>query len=306
MTAPGSTPGRAWHGGLAFLLSVLVHGLVVVACMLSPGRARHAGAGLFVEQRVKDDGPILGLFLADQPAPAEPSLLATSPTAHSENERPPPAAPAVIPELEGPPPPVSRPRESGPPTAVASGLTRASSASPPGSAGVSNAFFEIPARGQSVVFVLDRSASMGQSRAFGVARRELLAGLDRLPATTRFQVIVYNRIAEVLRIAGQADLVPATPENRREAARLLHGLTTEGGTEHLPALQRALVLQADVIYFLTDAHDLKAEHARMVTRLNRGRSVIHAVVLGREQADSTLRVLAKENRGEYRAVTGAP
>lgn len=147
---------------------------------------------------------------------------------------------------------------------------------------------------------------MGQSRSFAAARRALLDSLERLPATIRFQVIVYNRTAEVLRIAAGAELVAATPQNKREAAHLLDVLHTEGGTEHLPALQRALALHPDVIYFLTDAHDLKAEHARAVTRLNRGRSVIHAIVLGNEKEGSSLRVLARENRGEYRALPALP
>lgn len=307
MAAPGSMSGRAWHGGMAFLLSVLIHGLVVLACVLTPGRPPRPVAGLLVEQRVRDEAPALGLFLTESsvlppPSPPRPQSEATL-RLHARPAEPSP--PAVIPVLEGVP--LTQSRKSmvdlaTDPNGTVAQVSAVGSTTPLGAVGGQTALFEIPAVGQSVVFVLDRSASMGQSRAFAAARREIHAVLERLPATSRFQVIVYNRVAEVLRIAGRADLVPATPENVREAARLLHELVPEGSTDHLPALRQALALQADVVFVVTDAHDLKQDQTRAVTRLNHRRSVIHAVVLGHENPDSALRVLARENRGEYRCV----
>src|SRR5262249_32318826 len=103
--------------------------------------------------------------------------------------------------------------------------------------------FPIPATAASVVFVLDRSISMGPSGALAAARRELLACLLALPSSLRFQVIPYNRRAEPLRIAGRQELIPATPDTIQSAVRQIRELCPEGGTDHLGALRRGLALR---------------------------------------------------------------
>ncbi len=113
--------------------------------------------------------------------------------------------------------------------------------------------FPVPAAARSVVYVIDRSGSMGQRGRLTLARRELEASLHSLPESTQFQIIAYNRQAEPLRLSGKSSLVPATPDNIQQAARLLDAMEPEGGTEHLPALQQAIRLRPDVIFFLTDA-----------------------------------------------------
>lgn len=87
MTAPVPTPRRAWRGGLALLLSILVHGLVVLACVLAPARVKHSGSGgLFVEQQIRDAGPEVGLFLAEVTVPAaQPMPPAPSPPVFAPN-----------------------------------------------------------------------------------------------------------------------------------------------------------------------------------------------------------------------------
>src|SRR5206468_2797235 len=108
------------------------------------------------------------------------------------------------------------------------------------------------------------------------ARREVVASLRRLPPSARFQVVAYNRAAEPL---PPGSLLPATPDAIADAERALDALEAEGGDEHGRALCRALALAPDVIYFLTDADDLKPEEVAEVTRLNRQRVAIHAVCL---------------------------
>src|ERR671938_529496 len=100
---------------------------------------------------------------------------------------------------------------------------------------------------------------MGQDGLCDAARHELRDSLLRLPPAVRFQVIVYNRVPRPLRIGARSGLVPATPENKAEALRLLDGLRPEGGTQHAAALRQALDLQPDAIFFLTDAADLRPE-----------------------------------------------
>jgi hypothetical protein len=167
------------------------------------------------------------------------------------------------------------------------------------------AFFEIGARAGSVVYVIDRSASMGLRGALGLAKRELLASVEKLPAETRFQIIIYNRLAECLKIGGRTDLVPASLENKREVAALLESVRPEGSTDPLPALRRALALRPEVIFFLTDADDFDFRQVAALTQLNHGRTAIHSIemnTLHRNRDDLPLQVLARTNRGQYRAI----
>src|SRR5205823_2337632 len=144
--------------------------------------------------------------------------------------------------------PVRRDGDSSAP--LGDGLTRIGSRETEEGNGIS--FFQVPARGTAVVYVIDRSASMGLHGTLETAKRELLASLGHLPSTARFQVIFYNRQAEPLRIGGRSDLLPASRENKDAAAALLLSLRAEGGTEHARALQRALALQPDTIFFRSE------------------------------------------------------
>jgi hypothetical protein len=151
--------------------------------------------------------------------------------------------------------------------------------------------------------------SMGLHGRLDVARRELLDSLRRLPDTSRFQIIVYNRQPEALRVAGRAGLLPATEENKGRAALFLREVLAEGATDHLPALTLALTLQPDVIFFLTDADDLTDTQVQTVTRINqeqnREHTSIHAIELStdnRDREDMPLHLLARRNHGTYRAV----
>src|SRR5262249_3744008 len=58
-------------------------------------------------------------------------------------------------------------------------------------AGSTTTFFQVSTQAQSVVYVIDRSGSMGNGGRMALARRELLASLDRLPVSARFQIIPY-------------------------------------------------------------------------------------------------------------------
>lgn len=174
-----------------------------------------------------------------------------------------------------------------------------------GAGGAGTDFFHIGTSCKTVVYVIDRSASMGLNGSLTVAKRELLASLKRLPPEARFQVIFYNRSAEPLRIGGRSDLLPATPDYKQQVALLLETLDAEGGTEHLSALQCALAFQPEVIFFLTDADDLRDDQIRAVTLANHGQTAIHAIQLTASQHNDgnvPLFALARANQGQYQAV----
>src|SRR5262249_55676460 len=121
----------------------------------------------------------------------------------------------------------------------------------------------------------------------------------------RFQVILYNRYAEPLRLDGHTDLVPASAANRNQVAAVLNTVRAEGATNHQQALRRALEIRPDIIFFVSDADDLTLAQVLALTRQNRGRSVIHTIELsptGRPRSERPLALLAHGNRGTYQAV----
>ncbi len=164
--------------------------------------------------------------------------------------------------------------------------------------------FPLPATATSVVYVLDRYLTMGIDRKLDFARRELIASLRRLPSSVRFQVIDYNESVETLVVDGQRDLLPAEPAIVERAISFLSTLAAAGATNHFAALRRGLELRPNVLFFLTDADDLKAEVISSITQRNQ-HSVIHTIELTRlrtPRPEGPLAQLARDNHGTYRRV----
>ncbi len=111
--------------------------------------------------------------------------------------------------------------------------------------------------GQTVVYVLDASGSMGAGGKFDAARAALVATLMQQPATVRFQVIVYDSTARPV-LASDGTALAATDANVRAVTTKLAMLEPRGKSNHLVAVRAALGFRPDVIVLLTDADDLTA------------------------------------------------
>ncbi len=108
--------------------------------------------------------------------------------------------------------------------------------------------------GQSVVYILDCSGSMGEFGKLDMARSALMATLRRQPETLHFQVIPYNSNARLL-LPGAWSTISgnlALTENR------LARLEATGRSNHAEALRVAVTLRPEAIVWLTDADDLSA------------------------------------------------
>jgi hypothetical protein len=173
-----------------------------------------------------------------------------------------------------------------------------------GGGGGGSGALRAPAAARKVVYLIDRSTSMGFG-ALAVARRELTAGIAALPTDARFAVILYNRQAVSLTLGGQDGLVPATADNRAEAVRLVSQVLAQGGTDHAAAVRQAVALEPDVIFLVTDSDDLTADQARSLTRLNIGHAAILTVEIndgGDSREETPLKLLARLNGGTHRVV----
>jgi hypothetical protein len=207
------------------------------------------------------------------------------------------------------------PLDRGPPAALPSPLPaqsltarEATRADPPldrsPRLGVQTQLFGISGRGNRFIYVFDRSASM-DGRPLAAAKRELIDSLHSLHSANQFQVIFYNQephLMPALRGARQA-LIPADEPGKRLAANFIGSIFADGPTNHMAALQVALELHPDVIFFLTDAEEpqLGTDDFLRIGQLNRG-TAIHAIefVAGPPRSGPNfLQRLALENGGEH-------
>lgn len=190
-----------------------------------------------------------------------------------------------------------------------SGQTTAGSPTPgPGE----TAFMDIIGSGDSFVYLIDVSSSMSmsQNRRLNLAKSQLVNSLRLLKRNQSFQVFFYSDYVEELRLRQRQreELYQATSVNLQLAESSIGAVRAHGGTSHLPALKRALALESDVIYFLTDGDEprLLTSELNQVRRMNGGRSQIHVVEFASgplESRQSTwLHQLARQSGGKYRRV----
>ena len=291
-------------GWLALLISTALHGI---------------GIGLFCWLASKNQARLTPVDLPQfVPAQDEPSM-----TTFVMGERtevmalPPRGKPIISAQINDPPKPVHQ-SPPNPPGNLAEAIKAQASpldnpgtvsgemvALKPGAGNIATTtFFAVPAKGQKIVYLIDHSASMGPSGALEVAGQELLASLGRLPTGTRFQIIVYNRAANLL-LPRFPDWISVHADAIKQVAVAWNDLPAEGGTDHVRALKLALAQRADVIFFLTDAGDVRADQLKEITRLNQGRTAIHVIQLNagqRPHDDGPMQRLARENRGTFQSV----
>jgi hypothetical protein len=166
-------------------------------------------------------------------------------------------------------------------------------------------FFGIWDAGARFIYVIDCSGSMYSYNSMQAAKNELLSSLTNLRRSQQFQIVFYNLDQRWMKAPGKTDFqyFPASESNRRLAAQFVAEVQPDGGTQHLPALELALRLHPDVIFFLTDAGEpaMKPEEMEEIQKLNAGRTRIHCVQFGMNDnaVADFLRKLASENNGDF-------
>ena len=166
-------------------------------------------------------------------------------------------------------------------------------------------FFGARDQAGSFAYVIDRSGSMTNRNSLGVAKRELTASLGQLPPDAKVGVIVYNMNASTFADAkGVEGLMPATAENKARIQARLKTVDPEGGTDHKVALQTALAMRPEVVFFLTDG-DLMSTADVEDIRAVAGSTRIQVVEfgIGPDPGSVTpLRTLAATTGGAYRYI----
>lgn len=198
--------------------------------------------------------------------------------------------PAPKPRLEQPPavPVLAEPKKL--PAAVSeqpgATIERAShsdsSPQPPGSlqkfAGALPLHGKWKSPGKTIVYILDRSASMGPDDLLGRAIASLTASLSQLGSDGRFQIVAYNGGVNLF----VRQPVEATPANIVRAGEWLKELTAEGRSDHRAGFREALACRPDAMFLLTDADDLEESDVRSIRTLMRSPVYLTAAVFGNQ------------------------
>lgn len=172
-----------------------------------------------------------------------------------------------------------------------------------------SAYYGMPIYGQRVVFVIDASGSMRVGGRIEAAKRELINAVNGLPEGVSFNILAFH----VNVTPWQRKLAVASPENKRLATAFVQSLGLGPATASYDALEAALDLDAESIYFLTDGAPRggKVVHpvqiVDVLTRLNHTRRVtINSIGIGVGLEggvfDEFLKTLSEQNYGDYRRV----
>lgn len=93
-------------------------------------------------------------------------------------------------------------------------------------------------------------------------------------------------------------LLPASARFKHEAQRWILTIRAGGGTMPRDALQLALSLKPEMIYFLTDG-EIPEDTPQVVREANKSKVRVNTIALGEEGGGDLLKQIARENNGKY-------
>lgn len=191
------------------------------------------------------------------------------------------------------------------------GVAQGGSEGTQGNRGRSNGPHTIPtlSPGQHVLYLLDRSLSMGWRNCLVQARTELLHSLEDLPTSSPFQVLVFNRQVELLLSDSRNRWLQTDRGTVQRIREALSSLAPSDGTQLFLAIKEALVWRAQHLVLITDAEDLSVKEIMELTRFNAGRSRIHVLDMRwrpGQPGSLALQQLTLSNQGSYRQAVTPP
>jgi Ca-activated chloride channel family protein len=154
---------------------------------------------------------------------------------------------------------------------------------------------------REVVFVIDNSGSMG-GQSIDQAKASLVLAIQKLGPDDRFNVIRFDDTLTVF----FPSLVDTSEGNRDRAIAYVNGLTADGGTEMMPALESALKNQGPVadgavrqVVFLTDGAIDNEEQLIKEIEAARGEARVFTVGIGSAPNSFFMAKAAEMGRGTY-------
>lgn len=164
----------------------------------------------------------------------------------------------------------------------------------------STSFGEAPRGARRIVFVLDRSGSMG-GQPITQAKRACEACLAALSAEDEFGLVVFDNAVEVF----SERLVKADAEARQAAREFLAGVDARGGTELAAGAERgAAMLRSGGggdLFLITDGQVFGTED--ILGRVRAAGVRVHCLGIGSASQDRFLALLARQTGGASRFLT---
>jgi len=159
--------------------------------------------------------------------------------------------------------------------------------------------FKIDPHIKSVVFVMDRSASMGWGQALERVKAELAYGLQELKPDQSFGVIFFDHTEETLE--PNFRLLPATTNNVERTKTWMESVHPRGGTMPAEAMKMAIDAGPQLVVLLSDG-EFDPFSVSMITQHNQNRRDKKCRIdcVGLSDIIVTLSDIAKQNGGSYR------
>jgi hypothetical protein len=159
-----------------------------------------------------------------------------------------------------------------------------------------------PRRGRKIVYVVDNSRSMNHPHdseaktRFRRVKVELINSIWHMGPEQAFYIIFFSNKTHPMPATTLQAATPAAKQRYLEwAARMDAG---GAPTDPRQALELALNLKPDIIYFLTDGEFDKSVN-RKLTRIKQSRTAIHTFAFGERIGEAVLEKIARNNQGQY-------
>ncbi len=153
---------------------------------------------------------------------------------------------------------------------------------------------------RKIVYVVDRSGSMTDT--FVYVQQELRRSISALRRSQKFHVIFFNAGRPLENPPRR--LVSAIRAHKETFLEFLEGVGPKGGTNPGPALHRALDLEPDLIYLLSDGVDFDADLLEKLKTWNENRKVeIYTIAYLDRSGSELLQLIARQNNGKFKYVT---
>ncbi|MCA9127818.1 MAG: hypothetical protein KDB22_12065 [Planctomycetales bacterium] len=286
------------------LISILAHVLLLIALAVITLKLPAKPAGMALQSTVAETNDEIFELTSDQPVATPDMTEALEQTLETASD--------VSEQFDALEMPSDSLDSIAPAASFAQAAASAASASSALSASrlASASFFGAAANGNCFCYVIDGSLSM-RGGAWEAAKAELIKSLNSLKPKQRFYVIFFNRQLEAIPAPGEmtpaAGALYATAENLQHANRWLDTLEIDIGAPPIDALEKAIALEPDAIYLLTDG-DTTVDVTGILRKENRVadllgvaqiRTPIHTIAFYSLAGQTLLRQIAAENQGQF-------
>jgi Mg-chelatase subunit ChlD len=159
--------------------------------------------------------------------------------------------------------------------------------------------FKIDPHIKSVVFVMDRSSSMGWGQALERVKAELAYGLQEMNPDQSFGVVFFDHTEETME--PNFRLLSATKDNVERTKKWMETVHPRGGTMPADAMKMAINTGPQLVVLLSDG-EFDPFSVSEITQHNQNRRDQKCRIdcVGLSDAIVTLSDIAKQNGGSYR------